>query len=68
MSKLNRNEHLAILLESDIYDAKSILESLVRAMGDDEFYKNLNYVMQVEDWDWRVNDEGQLVNIKEGEK
>ena len=64
MSKLNRREHLAILLESGVYSAESLLESLVSAMGDDEYHSNIDYIMQQEDWKWRVDDEGNLIDTQ----
>jgi hypothetical protein len=65
MSKINRNEHLAIMLENDLEDSKSFLERIVRCMSDDEYYSYIEYLEQVEYWRYRVNKQtGEVIDTR----
>lgn len=42
--------HILEQIDSGSLDAKQFLESLLRAMSEQEVLENLEYIQQVEDW------------------
>lgn len=53
-----------LLVEDYEYNAEQLLYSLEAAMGGAAFRDNLEYIMRVEDWRHRLDDEGNLIEHK----